>query len=66
MSKRDQLNQTDSTTGKVLPEGYYTLLTSAGNAIGFHGPAERESYRSNPANATQLGPNRGSGDTRGR
>lgn len=68
MSSRDQLgsNNTDDQTSKILPEGFVSLITSAANLLHFSGPAEREFYKNNPANAAQLGKNRGAGDVRGR
>lgn len=67
MSKRDTLStKTDAITSKVLPEGFYTLVTSAGNTLNFHGPAERLAYQQDSANAAQLGKNRGEGDVRGK
>lgn len=57
---------TDAQTGKVLPEGFYQLITSAGNVLGFASPAERFSYQTNPANAAQLGKSRGEGNVTGK
>ena len=67
MGTRKQLSSPiDDHSGKVLPEGHHILITSAGFTLRFHGPAERDAYKHNPANATQLGKNEGEGDVRGR
>ena len=53
MSTRDQLaSKTDAKTGKVLPEGFVQLVTSAGNKLAFATPAEAELYRA--ANRAQI------------
>lgn len=67
MSKRDQYSvlsgSQDALTGKLLPEGYAHLYTSAGNILAFAGPAEANYYLlANPAQFK----NGGRGDDRGK
>lgn len=53
---------TDTTAGvggRPLGEGFLYLTTSAGNKLPFRTPGDRFAYQSNPANAAQLGANRG-------
>ena len=54
-SKGQLTSKTDAHTGKPLPEGYVVLVTSAGNGLAFHSPAEAELYRASHASQIKTG-----------